>query len=97
MPVHKGAPALLSAGTLCAALLLGGCATTAPPAPAAPAGTPAAAATAGDSRPAGTPPGAARRDPGPGEPTSHLAPPPPLPPRLPRFSPTTPGLVPHGT
>lgn len=38
MSVHKGAPALLSAGTLCAALLLTGCASTATPAPAAPRG-----------------------------------------------------------
>ncbi|MFD0153016.1 hypothetical protein ACWGQ4_15280 [Streptomyces sp. NPDC055721] len=54
MPVRKGAPALLSAGTLCAALLLTGCATIAPPAPAPSAPTPPAAAavpTAGDARP----------------------------------------------
>ncbi|MFC9704992.1 L,D-transpeptidase family protein [Streptomyces sp. NPDC056943] len=54
MPVRKGAPALLSAGTLCAALLLTGCATATPPAPAPSAPqAPAAAAvpTAGDARP----------------------------------------------
>ncbi|MCX5388651.1 hypothetical protein [Streptomyces sp. NBC_00094] len=53
MPVRKGAPALLSAGTLCAALLLTGCARTAPPTPApAPATpTPSAAPAAGDARP----------------------------------------------
>ncbi|MGW1247549.1 hypothetical protein [Streptomyces sp. NPDC002535] len=97
MPVHKGAPALLSAGTLCAALLLGGCATTAPPAPAAPAGTPAAAATAGDSRPAGTPPGAARGAAGPGEPASSIASEPAPAPRLPGVGPATQALVPDGT
>ncbi|MBD0708682.1 hypothetical protein BU197_09800, partial [Streptomyces sp. CBMA291] len=42
MSVRKGAPALLSTGTLCAALLLTGCAATAPlaPAPVGPAGPP---------------------------------------------------------
>ncbi|MET9677348.1 hypothetical protein ABZY68_30290 [Streptomyces sp. NPDC006482] len=54
MPVRKGAPALLSAGTLCAALLLTGCARTAPPTPAPAPATPpssAAAPAAGDARP----------------------------------------------
>ncbi|MFD9247672.1 hypothetical protein ACFV0D_38270, partial [Streptomyces sp. NPDC059556] len=96
MPVHKGAPALLSAGTLCAALLLGGCANSAPPAPAAPAGTPAAAATTGDSRPAGTPPGAARGAAGPG-PVSSIASEPAPAPRLPGVGPATQAFVPDGT
>ncbi|MFD3664485.1 hypothetical protein ACFWVF_28480 [Streptomyces sp. NPDC058659] len=56
MPVRKGAPALLSAGTLCAALLFTGCAPAAPPAPAAstpqhPATSAAPAPAAGDARP----------------------------------------------
>ncbi|MFE7551363.1 hypothetical protein [Streptomyces gardneri] len=56
MPVRKGAPALLYAGTLCAALLLSGCARTAPPAPAPSTPKPPAASAAptpadGDARP----------------------------------------------
>ncbi|MDV5143543.1 hypothetical protein R1T08_04360 [Streptomyces sp. SBC-4] len=57
MPVRKGAPALLSAGTLCAALLLlASCAPAAPPAPVPatpkpPAASAAPAPTAGDARP----------------------------------------------
>ncbi|MFB7588855.1 hypothetical protein [Streptomyces sp. NPDC056169] len=54
MPVRKGAPALLSAATLCAALLFTGCAPAAPPAPAPSTPKPPAAApapTAGDARP----------------------------------------------
>ncbi|WP_030314879.1 hypothetical protein [Streptomyces flavochromogenes] len=96
MSVHKGAPALLSAGTLCAALLLSGCANTAPPAPVAPAGT-AAAAAAGDSRPAGAPPGAARGAGGPGEPAGSIASAPVPAPRLPGVGPATQALVPDGT
>ncbi|MGW1010392.1 L,D-transpeptidase family protein [Streptomyces termitum] len=51
-PARKGVPALLGAGTLCAALLLSGCATPEPAAPArppAPATAPAGRAT--DARP----------------------------------------------
>ncbi|MEU3693951.1 hypothetical protein [Streptomyces narbonensis] len=54
MPVRKGAPALRYAGTLCAALLLTGCARTAPPAPAPSTPKPPAASAApaaGDARP----------------------------------------------
>ncbi|MFI6416636.1 hypothetical protein ACIBG6_04250 [Streptomyces sp. NPDC050842] len=56
MPVRKGAPALLSAGALCTALLFAGCAPAAPPAPAPstpkpPAASAAPAPTAGDARP----------------------------------------------
>ncbi|MFD3998149.1 hypothetical protein [Streptomyces sp. NPDC058548] len=97
MSVHKGAPALLSAGTLCAALLLSGCANTAPPAPAAPAGTAAAAASAGDSRPAGAPPGVAQGAGGPGEPASSIASEPVPAPGLPGVGPATQAFVPDGT
>ncbi|MEU7069926.1 hypothetical protein AB0B30_04840 [Streptomyces narbonensis] len=57
MPVRKGAPALLYAGTLCAALLLTGCARTAPPAPAPSTPKPpvASAPAAGDARPVRAP------------------------------------------
>ncbi|MFF8835500.1 hypothetical protein [Streptomyces sp. NPDC015130] len=56
MPVRKGAPALRYAGTLCAALLLTGCARTAPPAPAPSTPKPPTASVApappvGDARP----------------------------------------------
>ncbi|MFF3837948.1 L,D-transpeptidase family protein [Streptomyces sp. NPDC001930] len=97
MSVHKGAPALLSAGTLCAALLLSGCANTAPPAPAAPAGTAATAPPAGDSRPAGAPPGAAPGAGGPEEPASSIASAPVPAPRLPGVGPATQAFVPDGT
>ncbi|MEX0172268.1 hypothetical protein [Streptomyces sp. LMG1-1-1.1] len=55
MSVRKGAPALLSAGTLCAVLLLTGCAGTAPTNPAA-ARTPASGPAADDARPDAAPP-----------------------------------------
>ncbi|MEU7124478.1 L,D-transpeptidase family protein [Streptomyces zaomyceticus] len=100
MSVHKGAPALLSAGTLCAALLLTGCASTAPPAPATPAGATAAAPpAAGDSRPEGFPPGAAARAGGPGRAANSLAsaPAPAPAPRIPGVGPTTHSFVPDGT
>ncbi|WP_369142367.1 hypothetical protein [Streptomyces sp. R44] len=87
MPVRKGAPALLSAGTLCAALLLSGCASPAPPSPAAP--VPASSApAAGDSRPAPGPPGRAAND---------LASAPVPAPRIPGIGPATHALVPDGT
>ncbi|WP_406054924.1 hypothetical protein OG462_05340 [Streptomyces sp. NBC_01077] len=98
MSVRKGAPALLSAGTLCAALLLSGCASSAPPAPAAPpAGTAAAAPPAGDSRPEGVPPGAAGEGGPPGEPANSLASAPVPAPRLPGVGPATQAFVPDGT
>ncbi|MFF0428731.1 hypothetical protein ACFYUJ_30630 [Streptomyces sp. NPDC004520] len=86
MPVRKGAPALLSAGTLCAALLLTGCASPVPPAPAPPASTTAPAS--GDSRPAPGPPGVAAND---------LASAPAAAPRLPGIGPATQALVPADT
>ncbi|MER8233069.1 L,D-transpeptidase family protein [Streptomyces sp. NPDC094049] len=55
MSVREGVPALLSTGTLCAALLLTGCAVTAPSVPVAPAVTVPAA---GDARPEPAHPGA---------------------------------------
>ncbi|MFE1552981.1 hypothetical protein [Streptomyces sp. NPDC058718] len=82
MPVRKGAPALLSAGTLCAALLLTGCATATPPAPApSPPQAPAAAAvpTAGDARP------------------DRPARIPEQPPRIPGLGPATQARIPDGT
>ncbi|MFH9725284.1 hypothetical protein ACH4M4_20295 [Streptomyces sp. NPDC017254] len=106
MPVHKGAPALLSAGTLCAALLLTGCASTAPPAPAAPVGATAVVPPgAGDSRPEGAPPGAAASAGGPagaapggrGEAANSLASAPVPAPRIPGVGPATHSLVPDGT
>ncbi|WP_329275182.1 hypothetical protein [Streptomyces sp. NBC_00691] len=97
MSVHKGAPALLSAGTLCAALLLSGCANSVPPVPAAAAGASAPAAPAGDSRPAGAPPGAAYGAGGPGEPASIIASAPVPDPRLPGVGPATQAFVPDGT
>ncbi|MFC8760266.1 L,D-transpeptidase family protein [Streptomyces sp. NPDC057193] len=91
MSVRKGAPALLSAGTLCTALLLTGCANTAPSAPAgAPTSAPAAV---GDSRPEGAPPRAA----GAGGPASSVSSAPVPAPRLPGLGPVTHGLVPDGT
>ncbi|MFF1510209.1 hypothetical protein [Streptomyces sp. NPDC058326] len=91
MSVHKGAPALLSAGTLCAALLLTGCASTSPaPAPAGPAST---APPAGDSRPKGAPPRAAD---GPAGSLSSAPAPAPVP-RIPGVGPVTHALVPDGT
>ncbi|MFE0644538.1 hypothetical protein ACFW2Y_23450 [Streptomyces sp. NPDC058877] len=65
MPLPKGTPVLLSAGTLCAALLLAGCTGAAPPPRSTPA--PASAATTGDGRPVPAPAGgepAALRIPG---------------------------------
>ncbi|MFC9389183.1 hypothetical protein [Streptomyces venezuelae] len=97
MSVRKGAPALLGAGTLCAALLLTGCASTAPPTPAAPAGTAAAAPPAGDARPEGARPGAAPEAGGPGEPANTLASAPVPAPRLPGVGPVTQARVPDGT
>ncbi|MER5308664.1 L,D-transpeptidase family protein [Streptomyces sp. NPDC002773] len=91
MSVRKGAPALLSAGTLCAALLLTGCASTAPSAP-APAGPPTSAPPAGDSRPAG----AAGVVGGPGQSASSPSAPAPAP-RIPGIGPATHALVPDGT
>ncbi|MEK9521526.1 hypothetical protein MIU24_19355 [Streptomyces venezuelae] len=95
MPVPKGATALLGAGTLCAALLLSACASTAPPAPA----TPAAASTppASDARPAGAAPGAGQGAGGPGEPANTLASAPVPAPRIPGVGPATQALVPDGT
>ncbi|MGA5064104.1 L,D-transpeptidase family protein [Streptomyces exfoliatus] len=92
MSVRKGAPALLSAGTLCAALLLTGCAGTAPTVPATPDG-PAVTAppAAGDSRPEGAPPRAA------GEAASSLSSAPVPVPRIPGIGPATHALVPDGT
>ncbi|MEV4426345.1 hypothetical protein AB0K23_13395 [Streptomyces sp. NPDC049602] len=83
MPVRKGAPALLSAGTLCAALLLTGCASPTPPAPAPPA--PTTAPTSDDSRPAAA---VAAND---------LASAPVPAPRIPGIGPATQALVPDGT
>ncbi|SED99500.1 L,D-transpeptidase family protein [Streptomyces sp. TLI_105] len=83
MPVRKGAPALLSAGTLCAALLLTACASPAPPAPA-----PTSAPTSGDSRPAPGPPAAAAND---------LASAPAPAPRIPGVGPATQAHVPDDT
>ncbi|WP_225800862.1 L,D-transpeptidase family protein [Streptomyces sp. NK15101] len=89
MPVRKGAPALLSAGTLCAALLLTGCASPTPPAPApTSASAPRPAPTSGDGRPAAGPPAAAAND---------LASAPVPAPRLPGVGPATQALVPDGT
>ncbi|MFD3532675.1 L,D-transpeptidase family protein [Streptomyces sp. NPDC058664] len=93
MSVRKGAPALLSAGTLCAALLLTGCASTAPtPAPAGPATT--APSAAGDSRPDGAPARAADKA---GGPTSALSSAPVPAVRIPGVGPATGRLVPDGT
>ncbi|MCX4986175.1 hypothetical protein [Streptomyces sp. NBC_00572] len=98
MSVHKGAPALLSAGTLCAALLLSGCASTAQPAPAAPAGTAAAAPPAADdARPEGAPPGAAGDMGGPGRAANSLASAPVPAPRIPGVGTVTQSFVPDGT
>ncbi|MFE7596208.1 hypothetical protein [Streptomyces sp. NPDC057494] len=86
MPVRKGAPALLSAGTLCAALLLTGCASPAPPAPAAP--TPTHAPAPGDGRPAPAPPAAG---------ANSLASAPVPAPRIPGIGPVTQALLPDRT
>ncbi|MFE2014312.1 hypothetical protein [Streptomyces sp. NPDC059491] len=85
MSVRKGAPALLGAGTLCAALLLTGCAGTAPPAPVT---TPAAAPAAGDARPQAAPPDTA---------AGTLASAPAPAPRIPGIGPATQATVPDGT
>ncbi|MFE5911779.1 hypothetical protein ACFQ6B_22240 [Streptomyces wedmorensis] len=85
MSVRKGAPALLGAGTLCAALLLTGCASTTPPdAPHRPASAPAA----GDARPKAARPDAA---------ANSLASAPAPAPRIPGIGPATHALVPDGT
>ncbi|WP_435971894.1 L,D-transpeptidase family protein [Streptomyces sp. Qhu_M48] len=91
MSVHKGAPALLSVGALCAALLLSGCASTTPPTPT----TSAAATPAGDAgseavphRPAAGPPGRA---------ANSLSSAPAPAPRLPGVGPATQALVPDDT
>ncbi|MFF3604837.1 hypothetical protein [Streptomyces sp. NPDC002463] len=85
MPVRKGAPALLSAGTLCAALLFTGCASPTAPVP-APARTTAPAS--GDSRPHPAPPAAG---------ANRLASAPVPVPRLPGVGPGTRALVPDGS
>ncbi|MEF9881078.1 hypothetical protein [Streptomyces sp. P9-A4] len=95
MSVRKGAPALLSAGTLCAALLLTGCAHPTPSAP--PAGRAAAAPPGGGSRPEGPPAGAAGEAGGPAEAANSLTATPVPAPRLPGIGPVTQGLVPDGT
>ncbi|MFC8174300.1 hypothetical protein [Streptomyces sp. NPDC057325] len=83
MPVRKGTPALLSAGTLCAALLLTGCGS--PAAPPAPAPAPTTA-----------PAGEARSRPGPpGKAATASAPIPET--RLPGVGPVTHASVPDGT
>ncbi|MEU6620534.1 L,D-transpeptidase family protein [Streptomyces litmocidini] len=86
MPVRKGAPALLSAGTLCAALLLTACASPAPSAPNPSA--PTSASTSGDSRPAPGPPARAANE---------LASAPVPVPRIPGVGPATQAHVPDGT
>ncbi|MFE0653423.1 hypothetical protein ACFVZH_33125 [Streptomyces sp. NPDC059534] len=87
MSVRKGAPALLGAGALCAALLLAGCAGTAPTTPAAANGATGAPA-AGDARPDAAPPGSA---------ANSLASAPAPAPRIPGLGPDTQGFVPDGT
>ncbi|WP_432113787.1 hypothetical protein [Streptomyces sp. S1] len=87
MPVRKGAPALLSAGTLCAALLLTACGSPAtPPAP-TPTPTPTTAPADG-AHPAPGPPGRAA-----GSITSAPVPEP----GLPGVGPVTRASVPDGT
>ncbi|XUM01739.1 hypothetical protein ACQ86F_34825 [Streptomyces venezuelae ATCC 10712] len=86
MPVRKGAPALLTAGTLCAALLLTGCASPTAPAPAAPTPTQAPGQRGGAPVPA--PPAAGAND---------LAFAPVPAPRIPGLGPATQALLPDGT
>ncbi|MGW4702516.1 hypothetical protein [Streptomyces sp. NPDC004285] len=86
MPVRKGATALLSTGTLCAALLLAGCASPIAPAPAAP--TPTHAPVPGAGRPAPVPPAAG---------ANALASAPVPAPRIPGLGPATQALLPDGT
>ncbi|MCZ0978439.1 hypothetical protein O1L60_02015 [Streptomyces diastatochromogenes] len=85
MPVRKGAPALLSAGTLCAALLLTGCASPVPPAPPHPPPGP---------RP---PRGRPSRPGPPGVAANSHASAPAAASRLPGIGPATQALVPAGT
>ncbi|MEV7674588.1 hypothetical protein ACFYNX_00865 [Streptomyces sp. NPDC007872] len=88
MPVRKGAPALLSAGTLCAALLLSACGSpAAPPAPVPTPTTPATTPAPADGAHPG-PPGRAAGSPA-------AAPLPETP--LPGVGPVTRASVPDGT
>ncbi|MFF5637251.1 hypothetical protein [Streptomyces sp. NPDC012825] len=95
MPVRKGTPALLSAGTLCAALLLTACGT--PAAPPAPTTTPARTTTPA-AAPAPAPADGARPAPGaPGGAVGDPAAAPQSAARLPGVGPVLHASVPDGT